>query len=171
MIHDSAFIAPGALVMGDVHLGPESSVWYGAVVRGDMAPIRVGGRTNLQDGVIVHVDEGVPCTVGERVGVGHRAILHGCTVEDDCLVGMGAVLLNGVVLGRGSVVAAGAVLREGMRVPPGSLVMGVPGKVVRPVDEALARRIEFTWRHYVDQAKRHAAGGYPLIPPGARPPA
>lgn len=171
MIHDSAFIAPGALVMGDVQLGPESSVWYGAVVRGDMAPIRVGARTNLQDGVIVHVDEGVPCTVGERVGVGHRAILHGCTVEDDCLVGMGAILLNGVVLGRGSVVAAGAVLREGMRVPPGSLVMGVPGRVVRPVDEALARRIEFTWRHYVDQAKRHAAGGYPLIPPGARPPA
>lgn len=169
MIHDSAFIAPGALVMGDVQLGPESSVWYGAVVRGDMAPIRVGARTNLQDGVIVHVDEGVPCTVGERVGVGHRAILHGCTVEDDCLVGMGAILLNGVVLGRGSVVAAGAVLREGMRVPPGSLVMGVPGRVVRPVDEALARRVEFTWRHYVDQAKRHAAGSYPLIPPGGRP--
>lgn len=162
MIHPTAFIASTAAVMGDVALGAESSVWYGAVLRGDMAPIRIGACTNLQDGVIVHVDEGVPCTVGERIGVGHRAILHGCTVEDDCLVGMGATLLNHVVLGRGSVVAAGAVLREGMRVPPGSLVMGVPGRVVRPVDEELTRRIEFTWKHYVEQARRHAAGGFPL---------
>jgi carbonic anhydrase/acetyltransferase-like protein (isoleucine patch superfamily) len=161
-IDATAFIAPTATVMGDVGLGAESSVWYGAVLRGDMAPIRIGARTNLQDGVIVHVDEGVPCTVGARVGVGHRAILHGCTVEDDCLVGMGAILLNHVVVGRGSVIAAGAVLREGMRVPPGSLVMGVPGKVVRPVDEELTRRIEFTWRHYVGQAQRHAGGAFPL---------
>ena len=160
--HPTAFIAPTAAVMGDVELGAEASVWYGAVVRGDMAPIRIGARTNLQDGVIVHVDEGVPCTVGSRVGVGHRAILHGCTVEDDCLIGMGAILLNHVVVGRGSVVAAGALLREGMQVPPGSLVMGVPGKVVRPVDADLSRRIAFTWEHYVGQAKRHAAGGFPL---------
>lgn len=162
IIDPTAFIAPTATVMGDVELGAESSVWYGAVIRGDMAPVRIGARTNLQDGVIVHVDEGVPCTVGARVGVGHRAILHGCTVEDDSLVGMGAILLNHVVVGRGSVIAAGALLREGMRVPPGSLVMGLPGKVVRPVDEELARRIEFTWRHYVDQAKRHAGGDFPV---------
>ena len=162
IVAPSAFIAPTAAVMGDVHLGEDSSVWYGAVLRGDMAPIRIGAGTNLQDGVIVHVDEGVPCTVGSRVGVGHRALLHGCTVGDDCLVGMGAILLNHVVVGRGSVVAAGALLPEGFEVPPGSLVMGVPGRVVRPVDAALAERIEFTWRHYVGQAKRHAAGGYPL---------
>lgn len=162
VVDPTAFIAPTAAVMGDVHLGADSSVWYGAVLRGDMAPIRIGARTNLQDGVIIHVDEGVPCTVGAQVGVGHRAILHGCTVEDDCLVGMGAILLNNVLVGRGSVVAAGALLREGMRVPPGSLVMGVPGKVVRPVDEALTGRIEFTWRHYVEQARRHAAGAFPL---------
>ncbi len=161
-VDPTAFIAPTAAVMGDVRLGADSSVWYGAVLRGDMAPIRIGARTNLQDGVIVHVDEGVPCTVGTQVGVGHRAILHGCTVEDDCLVGMGAILLNTVHVGRGSVVAAGALLREGMQVPPGSLVMGVPGKVVRPVDAELTRRIEFTWRHYVEQAKRHAAGHFPV---------
>ena len=92
-----------------------------------MAPIVIGAQTNLQDGTIVHVDEGVPCTVGRRVGVGHRVILHGCTVEDECLIGMGSILLNGVRIGTGSVVAAGAVIPEGMQVPPGSLVMGVPG--------------------------------------------
>jgi carbonic anhydrase/acetyltransferase-like protein (isoleucine patch superfamily) len=162
-VHPSAFIASTAVVMGDVALGAESSVWYGAVLRGDMAPIRIGAQTNLQDGTIVHVDEGVPCIVGARVGVGHRALLHGCTVEEDCLVGMGAILLNNVVVGRGSVVAAGALLREGMKVPPGSLVMGVPGRVVRPVDAELTRRIEFTWRHYVEQARRHAAGMFPLV--------
>ena len=162
-IHPSAFIAPSAAVMGNVSLGEGASVWYGAVLRGDMAPIRIGSQTNLQDGTIVHVDEGIPCTIGSRVGVGHRVILHGCTVEDECLIGMGSILLNRVTVGRGSVIAAGAVLREGMSVPAGSLVMGVPGKVVRPVDEALRRRIEETWRHYVEQAKRHRAGDFPLV--------
>lgn len=162
MIHPSAFIAPTAAVMGDVTLGAESSVWYGAVVRGDMAPIVIGEQTNLQDGTIVHVDEGVPCQVGARVGVGHRVILHGCTVEDECLIGMGSVLLNGVRVGRGSVVAAGAVIPEGMEIPPGSLVMGVPGRIVRPVDEILARRIAGTWSHYVEQARAHRDGRYPL---------
>ena len=162
-IHPTAFIAPTALVMGDVWVGAESSVWYTAVVRGDMAPIRIGSRTNLQDGTVVHVDEDIPCTIGDRVGVGHRAILHGCTVEHDCLIGMGSILLNGAVVGRGSVIAAGSVLTEGMRVPPGSLVMGVPGKVVRPITDRLSRRIEETWRHYVGQARRHRAGDFPLV--------
>ncbi|MFZ5624068.1 MAG: gamma carbonic anhydrase family protein, partial [Gemmatimonadota bacterium] len=115
VIHSSAFIAPGAVVLGDVTIGRESSVWYTAVLRGDMAPITIGAETNLQDAVIVHVDEGVPCTIGSRVGVGHRAILHGCTVEDECLIGMGAIVLNGARIGTGSVVAAGAVVREGMQ--------------------------------------------------------
>lgn len=162
-VHPTAFIAPTAAVMGDVVLGEESSVWYGAVVRGDMAAIRIGAQTNLQDGTIVHVDEGVPCTIGPRVGVGHRVILHGCTVEEESLIGMGAVLLNGVVVGRGSLVAAGALLPEGMVVPPGSLVMGMPGKVVRPVDATLAARIAHTWQHYVGQARRHKGGAYPLV--------
>ena len=149
--------------MGDVALAAEASVWYLSVLRGDSASIRIGSQSCLQDGCIVHVDEGVPCTLASRVGVGHRVILHGCTVEEDCLVGMGSILLNGVVVGRGSVIAAGAVLPEGMQVPPGSVVMGVPGRVVRPVDEALARRVEQTWKHYVEQARRHLAGEFPLV--------
>jgi carbonic anhydrase/acetyltransferase-like protein (isoleucine patch superfamily) len=157
-IHPSAFIARSAEIMGDVVIGEESSVWYTSVLRGDMAPIRIGDRANLQDGTIVHVDEGVPCTIGNQVGVGHRAILHGCTVGDDCLIGMASTLLNGVVVGRGSVVAAGTLLPEGMVVPPGSLVMGVPGKVVRQVDEKLRIRIEQTWRHYVELGRRHREG-------------
>jgi carbonic anhydrase/acetyltransferase-like protein (isoleucine patch superfamily) len=152
--------------MGDVTLGPHASVWYGAVLRGDMDRIVVGEATNLQDGTIVHVDEGRPTLIGARVGVGHRVILHGCTVEDECLIGMGSVLLNGVVIGRGSVVAAGAVVREGMVVPPGSLVMGVPARVARPVDGALRGRIRDTWQHYVAQAERHRAGNFPLAPTG-----
>ena len=162
-IHPTAFIAPGACVMGDVTLGEESSVWYTSVVRGDTAPITVGAQTCLQDATIVHVDAGVPCTIGPRVGVGHRVILHGCTVEEDSLIGMGAILLNHVVVGKGSFVAAGALLPEGMVVPPGSLVMGMPAKVVRPVSAQLAERIEHTWRHYVDQAKAHRAGRFPLV--------
>jgi carbonic anhydrase/acetyltransferase-like protein (isoleucine patch superfamily) len=162
-IHPTAFIAPTAAVMGDVTLGEETSVWYGAVLRGDMASIVIGAQSNIQDGTVVHVDEGAPCYVGQRVGVGHRVILHGCTVEDDCLIAMGGVLLNGVVIGSGSVVAAGAVLPEGMRVPPGSLVMGVPGRIVRRVDAALTERVAETWRHYVNEAKAHQAGRYPLI--------
>ncbi len=148
--------------MGDVTLEAESSIWYGSVLRGDMAPISIGARSNIQDGTVVHVDEGVPCRVGARVGVGHRVILHGCRVEDECLIGMGSVLLNGVRIGTGSVVAAGAVLPEGMEVPPRSLVMGVPARIVRPVDERLARRIAETWAHYVEQARAHRSGRYPI---------
>jgi carbonic anhydrase/acetyltransferase-like protein (isoleucine patch superfamily) len=149
--------------MGDVTLGPDTSVWYQAVLRGDMAPIVVGASSNIQDGTVLHVDEGVPCIVGERVGVGHRVILHGCTVGNDSLIAMGSVLLNGVTIGSGSVVAAGAVIPEGMQVPPGSLVMGVPGRIVRQVDPALAERISATWMHYVDEARAHRAGRYPLL--------
>jgi carbonic anhydrase/acetyltransferase-like protein (isoleucine patch superfamily) len=162
-IHPTAFIAPGAAVMGDVTLGPDASVWYGSVLRGDMAPIMIGAETCLQDGTIVHVDEGMPCTIGRRVGVGHRVILHGCTVADECLIGMGSVLLNNVRIGTGSVVAAGAVIPEGMEVPPRSVVMGVPGRIVRTVDAALAERITETWTHYVGQARAHRAGRYPLV--------
>jgi carbonic anhydrase/acetyltransferase-like protein (isoleucine patch superfamily) len=165
MIHPTAFIAPGAVVLGDVSLGEDASVWYNCVVRGDMASIVVGRRTNLQDLTMVHVDEGVPCTIGNQVGVGHRAILHGCTVEDDVLVGMGAILLNGVRVGRGSVIGAGAVLKEGLEIPPDSLVLGVPARVVRQVDETLRLRIRRTWEHYVAEARRHRSGAVPRHPP------
>ncbi|HKI96692.1 MAG TPA: gamma carbonic anhydrase family protein [Gemmatimonadales bacterium] len=158
MIDPTAFLAPGAVVLGDVSIGRDASIWYNCVVRGDMAPITIGDETNIQDLTVMHVDDGIPCTIGRRVGVGHRAILHGCTVEDESLIGMGAILLNGVHVGTGSVVGAGAVLPEGMRVPPGSLVLGVPGRVVRSVDAVLTARIRGTWQHYVAQARRHRAG-------------
>ena len=162
-IHPTAFIAPGALLMGDVTVGADASVWYGAVLRGDMAPIIIGAETNLQDGTVVHVDDDLPCSIGRRVGVGHRVILHGCTVEEECLIGMGSILLNGVRIGTGSVVAAGAVIPEGMQVPPRSLVMGVPGRIVRTVDTALSARIAETWSHYVQQARAHKAGRFPIV--------
>ena len=162
-IHPTAFIAPTAAVMGNVTIGRNASIWYHSVVRGDMAGIVIGADSNVQDGSIVHVDEGVPCTIGQRVAVGHRVILHGCTVGDDCLIGMGSVLLNGVSIGSGSVVAAGAVIPEGMAVPPGSLVMGVPGRIIRSVDAGLAQRIQETWSHYVEEARAHRSGRYPLL--------
>jgi len=154
------------VVLGDVTLGPHASVWYTAVLRGDMAPIVVGESSNIQDGTIVHVDEGKPARIGARVGIGHRAVIHGCTIEDECLIGMGSVLLNGVVVGRGSVVGAGAVAPEGLIIPPGSLALGVPARVVRRVDAALAERIRGTWEHYVREAERHRAGAFPITRAG-----
>jgi len=147
-------------VLGDVRLGPDASVWYQAVLRADMEPITVGARTNIQDLSMVHVDEGVPCTIGSDVGVGHRAILHGCTVGDFCLIGMGSVLLNHVHVGTGSVIGAGAVVPEGMRIPPGSLVLGVPAKIARPVDANLRARIQDTVDHYVRLARLHREGRF-----------
>jgi carbonic anhydrase/acetyltransferase-like protein (isoleucine patch superfamily) len=163
LIDPAAYIAPTAAVLGDVTLGADASVWYHAVIRADIAPIRIGSETNIQDGCVLHVDTDVPCTVGRRVGVGHRVILHGCTIEDECLIGMGSVILNHVRVGTGSVIAAGAVIPEGVIVPPGSLVMGVPGRVVRPVDDVLRERIAETWSHYVEVARAHRAGHYPLL--------
>jgi carbonic anhydrase/acetyltransferase-like protein (isoleucine patch superfamily) len=165
MIDPDAYIAPGAIVLGDVHLGKGASIWYHCVVRGDAERIRIGDETNIQDLSLVHADPGVPCLVGRRVTVGHRVILHGCTVEDECLIGMGATLLNGVRIGTGSVIGAGAVLVEGMEVPPGSVVLGVPGRVVRAVDEAMRGRIDHAWRHYIAEARRHRAGRFPVVPP------
>lgn len=147
-------------MLGDVRLGAQASVWYQCVLRADMEPIIIGDRSNIQDLTMVHVDEGVPCTIGNDVGVGHRVILHGCTVEDFCLIGMGAILLNHVHVGTGSVIAAGAVCTEGMKIPPGSLVMGVPAKVVRQVDPDLRKRIQGTVDHYVALAKRHGSGEF-----------
>ena len=151
-------------MLGDVRLGAESSVWYQSVLRADMEPITVGPRSNIQDLSMVHVDEGVPCTIGAEVGVGHRVILHGCTIEDECLIGIGSVLLNHVHVGTGSVIGAGAVVTEGMRIPPGSLVLGVPAKVVRPVDEALRARIRATVEHYVRLARLHREGRFARQP-------
>jgi carbonic anhydrase/acetyltransferase-like protein (isoleucine patch superfamily) len=135
------------------------------VLRGDTDRISIGAQSNIQDLTMIHADPGIPCSVGDRVTVGHRVILHGCTVEDDCLIGMGAILLNGVRVGRGSIIGAGALLLENLEVAPGSLVVGVPARVVRPVDEATRVRVEHGWRHYVEQARRHRDGTFPLHSP------
>jgi carbonic anhydrase/acetyltransferase-like protein (isoleucine patch superfamily) len=134
-VDPSAWIAPGAVLAGAVTLAAETSVWYGTVVRADTETITVGARTNLQDGVVVHADPGFPVTVGRGVSVGHRAVLHGCTIGDDVLVGMGAVVLNGARVGSRTLIAAGAVVLEGADIPPGSLVAGLPAKVRRPLTD------------------------------------
>jgi carbonic anhydrase/acetyltransferase-like protein (isoleucine patch superfamily) len=151
-VHESAFIAPSASVIGKATLAENSSAFYGVSVRADTAAISVGAGSNLQDNVVLHADPGFPCTVGARVSVGHSAVVHGCTVEDDCLVGMGAVVLNGAVVGRGSLVAAGAVVQEGTIVPPGSLVAGVPAKVKRPVTDAERERMRSGAASYVSRS-------------------
>jgi carbonic anhydrase/acetyltransferase-like protein (isoleucine patch superfamily) len=154
-----AIVASTASVLGDVRLGEDANVWFGAVVRGDDAPLSVGDRTNLQDRVVMHADTGVPNDVAEDVTVGHGAILHGVRVERYALIGMGAVLLDRSVVGEGSIVGAGAIVTEGMVVPPWSLVLGVPAKVVRSLDAA-ARRADAIRRaaDYVAKARAHLAG-------------
>lgn len=130
-IDPTAFVAPTATLLGDVTVGPQSSVWFGAVVRADVAPITIGARTNIQDGAILHADEDEPCVIGDGVTVGHGAVIHSCTVEDDCLIGIRAVVLDRAVIGRGSIVGAGAVVTVDTVVPPGSLVLGIPARIVR----------------------------------------
>ncbi len=136
-VDPSAYLDQSAQVIGDVHIGPESSVWMNVVIRGDVNTIRIGARTNVQDGTVVHVQAGThPTVIGDEVTIGHGAIVHGCTVEDRCLIGMGAILLNGVSVGTESIVAAGSLLPENLQVPPRSLVMGSPAKVRRSLVDA-----------------------------------
>lgn len=152
--HPTAYIAPSAVVVGDVTLGEDSSVWFNAVIRGDTEAIRIGNRTNVQDGAILHADEGLPCVLGDDVTVGHAAVVHGAIVGDRVIVGIKSVVLNGVKIGEDSVIAAGAVVPEGMEIPPGSLVMGVPAKIRGQVSEEHRERIRFAAAHYVENAKR-----------------
>ena len=132
-VHPSARAAENAVITGDVTLEENSSLWYGVIARGDVAPIVIGINSNIQDGCLLHNRTGIPTIIGRNVTAGHGAILHGCTVEDDCLIGMGAILLNGCVIGAGSIVAAGTLVTERTVIPPSSMVMGSPGKVVRAV--------------------------------------
>ena len=156
-VDQSAWIAPSATVIGAAMIAARVGVFYGAVVRADTSTISIGEGSNLQDGVVVHADAGFPATVGSGVSVGHRAVLHGCTVQDDCLIGMGAVVLNGAVVGAGSMIAAGAVVLEGAHVPPGSLVAGVPGKVRRKLTEEERAGIVSNAQRYVALTHDHAA--------------
>jgi len=152
-LHETAWVAPNGAVIGQVTLLAKASVWYGATLRAEVEPIEIGMGSNIQDGVTVHVDPGFPATIGASVSVGHNAVLHGCTIEDDCLIGMGAVVLNGARIGRGSLVAAGAVVPQGAQIPAGSLVAGVPGKVRRELrdDEVEGNRTNaLLYQHLVD---------------------
>ncbi|WP_340556087.1 gamma carbonic anhydrase family protein [Streptomyces sp. GSL17-111] len=156
-VDPGAYTAPTSVVVGDVTVGAGASVWYGAVLRGDMGSITLGPDSNVQDNCTVHVDPGFDVTVGARVSVGHNAVLHGCAVEDDVLVGMGATVLNGAVIGAGSLVAAQALVPQGMRVPPRSLVAGVPARVRRELTDEELEHIRLNAAAYRDLAERHRA--------------
>jgi carbonic anhydrase/acetyltransferase-like protein (isoleucine patch superfamily) len=150
----SAYVDPGAHVIGDVEIGERASIWPTVVLRGDIEPIRVGAETNIQDGAIVHTDKGFPAIIGDRVSVGHAAVLHGCTVGEDSLIGIGACVLTGAKIGRGAVVAAGALVPEGMEVEPDVLVMGTPAKPRRPVTPEEKTRFQKGVGHYVERGQQ-----------------
>ena len=155
VVHEGAWVAPSASVIGDVRLGEGANVWYGAVLRGDEDEIVIGPRSNVQDTCVMHTDPGHPVRVGADVTIGHGAIVHGATIEDGVLIGMGATLLNGSVIGSGSVVGAGALVSEGVVIPPHSLVLGVPGKVRRETTESERAHIAASAPGYVARAARH----------------
>lgn len=158
------YVAPSAVLVGDVSVAEGGSVWHGAVLRGDFDAVSVGRDSNVQDHAVLHVDRGMPCRIGDRVTVGHAAVVHGSVVEDACLIGMNATINSGCRIGRGTLVAAGAVLRENAEVPPGSVVAGVPAKILRNVDDVLVRRIELSWKIYRDLAKTSLPSRPPLPP-------
>jgi carbonic anhydrase/acetyltransferase-like protein (isoleucine patch superfamily) len=155
-IGEDAWAAPSADLIGDVRLGARASVWFGAVLRGDNTPLILGDETNFQDGAIGHSDEDFPLTIGARVTVGHQAILHGCTIHDDCLIGMGARILNGAVLETECIVGAGALITEDKRFERGSLIVGSPGRVVRQVTDAERQLLRASAGHYADKAASFA---------------
>ncbi len=156
----SAWVADTATVRGDVTLGEEVSVWFSAVIRGDEAPVSVGERSNVQDGAILHVSAGFPCVVGRDVTIGHGAIVHGCTVEDGALIAMRATVLDGAHIGAGAMVGAGAVVPPGMQVPPGVLVLGIPARVVGPLNETQKAMLQRGVSHYLERKEEYRRGRY-----------
>lgn len=159
-VHESAFIARGAILTGDVTLEEDASVWFNAVLRGDCAPIRVGRRTNIQDGCVLHADPGFDLTIGEGVTIGHGAVVHGATVGDNVVIGMKSVIQNGARIGDNTIIAVGAVVTEGSEIPPGSLVMGLPAKVKRPLAPEEIEHNRLAAEHYVHNAKEYRAAGW-----------
>jgi carbonic anhydrase/acetyltransferase-like protein (isoleucine patch superfamily) len=153
-----AWVAPNATLTGRVTLGARASVWFGCVLRGDLEPIAIGDETNVQDLTVVHVDRGCPALVGHRVTIGHRAVIHGCTIDDDAVIGMGAVVLSGSRVGRGALVAAGAVVREGFEVPPGAIAAGVPATLRGEVGADLRERFREGLSSYLRLAARYRSG-------------
>lgn len=170
-LHSTAFVAPGATVVGEVTLGAHASVWFGTVVRGDGASITIGAHTNLQDLTLVHVDEDAPTVVGDRVTVGHRAIIHGCTIGDDCLIGMGAIVLSHARIGSGSLIGAGSLVKEGQEIPPGVLAIGSPARALGPLRDTHVRAIAEGAKHYAELAQAYIAKGFarPFPPADSAP--
>lgn len=155
---EGAWVAPTADVIGDIVLGKDATVWFGAVARGDTATITVGDRSNVQDMTMLHADEGIPCTIGEDVTVGHKCILHGCTIGDRALIGMGAIVMNNAVIGEESIVGAGAVITENKEFPPRSLIVGAPAKAIRTLDDNTVQFLKGSAAHYAQNGKRYGAG-------------
>ena len=157
LVDPTVFIADNAVVLGDVKIDSEATIWFNAVVRGDTSSIRIGRGSNIQDGCVLHADPGFPCKIGAHVTIGHAAVVHGATIDDDVLIGLRAVVLNGATVGSGSVIAAGAIVTEGATIPPNSLVMGVPGKVVRETTEEHRRQIRHAAQHYITAGQQYRA--------------
>lgn len=151
VISSNYYIAPGAAVIGDVQIGEDVSIWFNAVLRGDNDTIQLGAGTNVQDGAVLHCDEGHPLILGERVSVGHKAMLHGCNIGDGTLIGMNAVVLNDAVIGKHCLIGANALITEGMEIPDGSLVLGSPAKVVKQLDDKALEKMEYGVQHYIDK--------------------
>ncbi|MES1972341.1 MAG: gamma carbonic anhydrase family protein [Pseudomonadota bacterium] len=158
VIGTDVWVAPSADVIGDAHLGNEASVWFGAVIRADNTPIIVGTRSNIQESAMLHSDPGAPLTIGADCTIGHHAVLHGCTIGDNVLIGMGATVLNRAVIGAGCIVGAGALVTEGKSFEPNSLIVGSPARVVRTLDEKSAAMLKASAQHYAEKSKAYAAG-------------
>lgn len=161
------WIAPTAVLVGDVHVGPEAGIWFGVVARGDIEPITIGARTNVQENCVLHTDKGFPLSIGDNVTIGHGAIVHGCTIGENSLIGMGATVLNGAVIGKNCLIGANALVTEGKVIPDNSLVMGAPAKVVREIDAVGIAALTASADRYVNNAKRFAKGMKPA--PGHGP--
>ena len=157
-IHDSAWVADSAAVMGNVTLSEDSSVWFGVVIRGDTETITVGKGTNIQDNSVLHADHGMPLVIGENVTVGHQVMLHGCTIGDGSLIGIQAVVLNGAKIGKNCLVGAGSLVTEGKEFPDGWMIMGSPAKAVRQLTDAQIEGLKMSAQHYIDNARRYKTG-------------
>lgn len=162
---NNVFIAPGAAVIGDVTIGEESSVWYHCTIRGDEAPITIGKRTNIQDNVVLHVDKGVPLTIGDGSSIGHNAVLHGCSIGDNTLIGMGAIVLNGAEIGNDCIIGAGAMITQGKKIPDKSIVLGSPGKVVRRLTEEEIQENQKNAQIYIQNSNAHKNKEYGCMIP------
>lgn len=159
---DDVWIAPGCHVIGNVILGSGVSVWFGSTIRGDNEPITIGAGTNIQENTVIHTDPGFPCTLGQNCTIGHKAMLHGCQIGDGSLIGMGATILNGAKIGAGCLIGAGALVTEGKEIPDGSLVMGMPGKIVRQLEETAKEANLRTAKHYQSRMRAFREGLTPL---------